>query len=56
MAISREFSEAEGTVQCFYENWPITPKMKVNDPKELLDGFSQALEAAYQKIRDFPIK
>ncbi len=52
MALFREFDQNAGTVQLLYKGWPITPKMNVNDPKELLDGLTQALEQAYQKIRD----
>ncbi len=52
MALFREFDEAAGTVQMLNKGRPITPKMKLDDPKALVDGFSQALEAAYQKLRD----
>ena len=50
MALNRVFED--GTVQMQYKGWNITPKMKVDNPQELIDGFSQALEVAYQKIRD----
>jgi hypothetical protein len=52
MAINRQFDQTANTVQVTYKGWPITPKMKLDDPKQLLDGLSQALEVAYQKIRD----
>ena len=56
MAIFRETNEADGTVQLLYKGWPITPKMKRDDPKELLEGLSEAVELAYQKIRDAGIE
>ena len=52
MAIIREFDKDQGTVQLLYKGWPITPHMKVDDSKQLLDGLSQAVEVAYQKLRD----
>jgi hypothetical protein len=56
MAINREFDQNANTVQLTYKGWPITPKMRLDDPKQLLDGMSQALELAYQKIRDARIE
>lgn len=55
MAVTRKFNEAQGTVQLFYKGWPITPHMKIDNPEELLNGLSQAVEVAYQKIRDAEI-
>ena len=52
MALFREFDQSAGTVQLLHKGWPITPKMKVDDPKELLEGLCQALEVAYQKLHD----
>ena len=52
MAIFRQFDESKGTVILTYKGEPITPEMKVDDPKQLLEGLSAALERAYQKIRD----
>jgi hypothetical protein len=56
MAIFRTFHEAKGTVVLTYKGEPITPELKVNDPKQLLEGLSAALERAYQKIRDSGIE
>ena len=56
MALFRERNERDGTVQFLYEGWPITPKMKEEDPKALLEGLGQALETAYQQIRDAKAK
>jgi hypothetical protein len=55
MAVTRVFDEAQRTVQLLYKGWPITPHMKIDNPKELLEGLSQAVEVAYQKIRDAKI-
>jgi hypothetical protein len=52
MALSQDFDQSAGTVQFLHKGWPITPKMKLDDPKELLDGLTQALEVAYQKLHD----
>ena len=52
MAIFRQLDESKGTVVLTYKGDPITPEMKVDDPKQLLEGLSTALEKAYQKIRD----
>lgn len=52
MALVREFDKGDGTVQVKYKGWPITPKMKTDDPKALLEGLSDALEKAYIKLRD----
>ncbi len=52
MAIFREFDEKNGTVQLLHKGWPITPKMKVDDPKALLDALSNAINEAYNKLRD----
>ncbi|MGA2897334.1 MAG: hypothetical protein ABSE27_07040 [Acidobacteriaceae bacterium] len=52
MAIFRATDEDDNTVQMLYKGLPLTPKMKKDDPHALLEGLSQALEVAYQKIRD----
>ena len=52
MAIYREFDEAKGTVVLLYKGQPITPELKVNDPKQLLEVLSNVIEKAYQKLRD----
>lgn len=55
MAVTRLYDEAQHTVQLLYKGWPITPHMKMDNPEELLKGLSQAVEVAYQKIRDAKI-
>ena len=52
MALFRQFDEKDQTVQFLHKGWPVTPKMKMGDPTELLEGLGQALELAYQKLRD----
>jgi len=52
VALFRMFDEKDNSVQFLYKNEPVTPKMKVDDPKALLDGLSVALDAAYNKLRD----
>jgi hypothetical protein len=52
MPFYRSFNQNDGTVQLLYEGLPITSKMKVNDAGQLLEGLSQALAEAYQKLRD----
>ncbi len=52
MALTREFDKDSGTVQLMSKGWPITPKMKMDDPAALLHGLSQALETAYIRLRD----
>jgi hypothetical protein len=36
MAIDRVFDQNANTVQFTYKGWPITPKMGLDDPKQLL--------------------
>ncbi len=55
MPFFREFDAKSGTVQFKNKGWNITPKMKVNDPKELLEGLGKALDEAYRKLRDAKI-
>jgi hypothetical protein len=52
LALFREFDQNLGTIQMLYKGSPITSKMKTDDPKALIDGFSETLEVAYQKLRD----
>jgi hypothetical protein len=52
VALFRQFDEADNTVQFLYKGEPITQKMKVDDPKALLEGLSDALNTAYNKLRD----
>ena len=52
MALFRQFDEKDNTVQFLYKGEPVTQKMKVDDPKALLDGLSDALDTAYNKLRD----
>jgi hypothetical protein len=52
MALFREFNQSKNTVTILYKGEPLTPEMSVESPTELLDGLTNALEIAYQKIRD----
>ena len=52
MALFRQFDKDDNTVQLLYKGEPVTPKMKVDDPEALLEGLSDALNTAYNKLRD----
>ena len=52
MALFRTFDEKKRTVLFTYGGEPVTPEMKIDDPAQLLEGLSEALEEAYQKLRD----
>jgi hypothetical protein len=44
--------EEDDTVQLHYKGQPLTPKMKRDSPTELLEGLTDAVEAAYRKLRE----
>jgi hypothetical protein len=52
MAIARQFDKDKGTVVLLYKGEPLTPEIKVDDAKQLLDVLSGVIERAYQKLRD----
>jgi hypothetical protein len=52
MAIFRQFDKEKGTVMLLYKGEPLTPEMKIDDAKQLLDVLSGVIEQAYQKLRD----
>lgn len=52
MSLFREFDQKDGTVQFLYKGQPVTPKMKTDDPSALLEGLGNALNAAYNRLRD----
>jgi hypothetical protein len=56
MALYRHIDTDKGTAHFTYKGEPITPEFKLNDPTEILDVLSKALEKAYQRIRDAEIE
>jgi hypothetical protein len=56
MAIFRQIDKDKGTALLTYKGEPITPEFKLDDPKEIFDVLSNAIEKAYQKIRDAGIE
>lgn len=52
MSISRVFDEKANTVTLMY-NWkPLTPPLKLDDPKQILDSLAVLLDEAYNKLID----
>ena len=56
MALYRHIDQDKRTAHFTYKGEPITPEFKIDDPKEIFDVLSNALERAYQKIRDAGIE
>jgi hypothetical protein len=52
MSLFRELDQEANTVQFLYKGEPITPKIKMDDPKALIEGLGGALNTAYNKLRD----
>jgi hypothetical protein len=52
MAITRQFDEEKRTVMLLYKGEPLTPEIRIDDAKQLLDVLSGVIERAYQKLRD----
>jgi hypothetical protein len=56
MALFRQFDASDDTVQFLHRGCPVTPKMKKDNPEQLLEGLGQALNDAYNKLRDAGIE
>ena len=52
MPIFRQFDETNETVVLTYAGRPLTPELKIDDPKQILDVLSEVIDTAYQKLRD----
>ena len=56
MSIARQFDQNKGTVVLTYGGKPLTPELKIDDPKQLLDELSKVIDDAYNKLRDAGIE
>jgi hypothetical protein len=52
MALYRHIDQDKRTAYITYKGEQITPEFRIDDAKEVLDVLTNALERAYQKIRD----
>ncbi|HZW94483.1 MAG TPA: hypothetical protein VFF64_16150 [Candidatus Eremiobacteraceae bacterium] len=52
MSIFKQFDNSKGTVVLTYGGKPLTPDLKINDPKQLLDELSKVIDDAYNELRD----
>ncbi len=52
MSIAREVDVNKGTVILKYGGKPITPELKLDDPKQLYEVLTAVINDAYNKLRD----
>jgi hypothetical protein len=55
MSIARITDSIKGTLILTYAGNPITPEMNLNEPEKVIETLTEALNHAYNKLRDHKV-